>query len=76
MNLGTGQGYSVKEVIKAVEKATGSPVRARVGPRRSGDPPALVADPGKAEQLLGWKAQRGLSDIVVSARNWMLRERK
>jgi UDP-glucose-4-epimerase GalE len=76
VNLGTGQGYSIKEVLKMVEKVTGTPVRALVGPRRPGDPPALVADPGRAEQLLGWKARRGLRDIVASAWNWMLRQRK
>jgi UDP-glucose-4-epimerase GalE len=71
INLGTGRGHSVLEVITAVEKATGRPVRRRVGPRRPGDPPILVADPAKAQAVLGWTAQRNLSDIVSSAWAWM-----
>jgi UDP-glucose-4-epimerase GalE len=71
INLGTGRGYSVMEVIQAVEKATGRPVRRKMGPRRPGDPPALVADPSKAQSLLGWTAKRNLADIVASAWTWM-----
>jgi UDP-glucose 4-epimerase len=71
VNLGTGQGYSVKQVLTAVEKATGRPVPKRIGPRRAGDPPALVADPSRAEQILEWKATRTLQDIVASAWKWM-----
>jgi UDP-arabinose 4-epimerase len=73
INLGTGRGYSVMEVIQAVEKATGRPVRRKMGPRRPGDPPALVADPSKAQSLLGWTAKRNLADIVASAWTWMQR---
>ena len=73
VNLGTGRGYSVMEVIQAVEKATGRPVRRKMGPRRPGDPPALVADPSKAQSLLGWTAKRNLADIVASALTWMQR---
>jgi UDP-glucose 4-epimerase len=61
------------EVIQAVEKATGRPVRRKMGPRRPGDPPALVADPSKAQSLLGWTAKRNLADIVASALTWMQR---
>jgi UDP-arabinose 4-epimerase len=71
INLGTGRGHSVLEVITAVEKATGRTVRRTVGPRRPGDPPILVADPAKAQAVLGWTAQRNLSDIVSSAWAWM-----
>jgi UDP-glucose-4-epimerase GalE len=71
VNLGTGRGYSVMEVIQAVEKATGRPVRRKIGPRRPGDPPALIADPSKAQSLLGWTAKRNLDDIVSSAWSWM-----
>ncbi|MGB9204039.1 MAG: UDP-glucose 4-epimerase GalE [Terriglobales bacterium] len=71
VNLGTGRGHSVLEIIQAVENATGRPVRRTVGPRRPGDPPVLVADPAKAERVLGWAAQRNLSDIVSSAWRWM-----
>jgi len=71
VNLGTGRGYSVKEVVNEVEQVTGRPVPRRVGPRRPGDPPELVADPRKAEKLLRWKATRSLNDIVSTAWKWM-----
>jgi len=71
INLGTGRGHSVLEVIQAAEKATGRPVRRTIGPRRPGDPPVLVADPAKAQNVLGWTAKRNLADIVSSAWAWM-----
>jgi UDP-glucose-4-epimerase GalE len=71
INLGTGRGHSVLEVIQAVENATGSLVRRSVGPRRPGDPPILVADPAKAQGVLGWTAKRDLAEIVASAWVWM-----
>ena len=71
LNLGTGQGYSVLEVIQAAETATGRPVRRKMGPRRPGDPPVLVADPSKSQTVLGWTAKRNLTDIVSSAWTWM-----
>ncbi len=71
LNLGTGKGNSVLEVIHAAEAATGQPVRRKIGPRRLGDPPVLVADASKANQVLGWTAQRNLTDIVNSAWNFM-----
>ena len=67
----TGEGNSVKEILAAVERATGKPVPWVPAPRRPGDPPSLVADPARAHQLLGWKATRSLPDIVASAWNWM-----
>ena len=70
INLGTGRGHSVLEVIQAAENASGRPVRRKIGPRRPGDPPVLVADPGKAQRVLGWTAQRNLADIVASAWSW------
>lgn len=73
VNLGTGTGASVKEVISSVEAITGKRVPHQVGPRRPGDPPALVANPAKAQALLGWKATRGLRDVVATAWNWMQR---
>jgi UDP-glucose-4-epimerase GalE len=75
-NLGTGRGHSVKEVISTVEEVTGNPVPRRVGPRRPGDPPALVADPHRAETLLHWKAKRTLRETVSTAWNWMNRRRQ
>ena len=71
LNLGTGKGNSVLEVIHAAEAATGQPVCRKIGPRRPGDPPSLVADATKAKQVLGWTAQRNLTDIVNSAWNFM-----
>ena len=71
LNLGTGKGHSVLEVIRAVEKATGQVVRKTIGPRRGGDPPVLVADPANAQRMLGWEAKRNLADIVSSALLWM-----
>ncbi len=73
VNLGTGTGASVQEVIHAVEKATGKKVPHRMVPRRPGDPPALVANPAKAQSLLNWKAERGLDNIVATAWKFMQR---
>jgi UDP-glucose-4-epimerase GalE len=70
LNLGTGRGYSVQDVLKKVEEVTGHSVPVRIAPRRLGDPPSLVADPGRAENLLRWKAKRSLDDIVKTAWNW------
>jgi UDP-glucose-4-epimerase GalE len=74
MNLGTGKGYSVHEVVAAVEKVTGHKVPTHIGPRRAGDPAELVADPSRAERLLKWKAKRSLEEIVTSAWKWASRE--
>jgi UDP-glucose-4-epimerase GalE len=71
VNLGTGEGSSVKEVIAAVEKVTGKKVPRKIVPRRPGDPPALVADPTRAQQLLQWKTKRSLHDSVSTAWKWM-----
>jgi UDP-glucose-4-epimerase GalE len=72
-NLGTGHGCSVLEIVSAVEEVTGRKVRREMGPRRAGDPPALVADPTRAEQLLRWKASRSMHDIVATAWKWRQR---
>jgi UDP-arabinose 4-epimerase len=71
VNVGTGQGESVQQVISAVEQVTGKKVPRKMGPRRPGDPPALVANPAKAQALLQWKATRSLPEIVATAWNWM-----
>ena len=70
MNLGTGLGYSVHEVIASVERVTGRKVPTHIGRRRPGDPAELVADPTLAEKLLNWKAKRSLDQIISSAWNW------
>ncbi len=69
-NLGTGQGYSVLEMVRAFEAASGRPVPYRVAPRRSGDIATCYADPAKAERELGWKAQRGLDEVMRDAWRW------
>ena len=71
VNLGTGQGSSVKEVIATVEEVTGRKVPTKIVPRRPGDPPALVADPTRALQVLNWKTKRSLRDSVSTAWKWM-----
>ena len=70
INLGTGTGSSVKEVLAAAQRAAGRPVPAEDSPRRPGDPVALWADNRRAGELLGWKARYGLDDIVASAWKW------
>lgn len=75
VNVGTGKGASVLEVISAVERVSGKHVPHTIVPRRAGDPPALVANPAKAESLLQWKATRGLEEIVNTAWNWDERRR-
>jgi UDP-glucose-4-epimerase GalE len=75
VNLGTGTGASIQEVISAVEKATGKRVPRKMVPRRPGDPPRLVANPAKAQALLQWKATRSLGDVVTTAWQWMERQR-
>jgi UDP-glucose 4-epimerase len=73
-NLGNGTGFSVKEVIQAVEKVTGLPVNVVQGQRRSGDPAVLVASSEKIRTSLGWNPQfRDLESIVESAWNWVQR---
>ena len=73
VNVGTGSGYSVQQVISAVEDVTGKRVPRKIVPRRAGDPPALVANPAKAQAVLQWKATRGLREVVETAWNWMER---
>jgi UDP-arabinose 4-epimerase len=71
LNLGTGTGSSVRDVIHAIREASGNPVPVRECGRRAGDPPALVADAGKASSLLGWRPQySSLSTIVETAWKW------
>ena len=65
VNLGTGQGHSVREVIAAAELASGRKVPARAAPRRPGDPPALVADPSLAGEILGWHPQHSDLDTII-----------
>ena len=75
VNLATGNGYSVREIIAAVTKAVGHEVPQREALRRAGDPPALVADPSLAAQTLGWRAQcSDLDTIIQTALAWEMRQ--
>lgn len=71
-NLGTGVGHTVREVIRAVEQVTGKPVPVRLAPPRSGDAPSLVADPGLAEAVLGFRARFGLEESIATAWRWYI----
>lgn len=70
-NIGTGSGYSVLEVIDAIEERAGGCIAVSRSPRRAGDPPQLIADAAAATQLLGWRpAHSSLRCIVATAWNW------
>lgn len=69
-NLGTGQGYSVLDVVKAFEKACGKPVPYQIADRRVGDAAVCYADPSKAEKELNWQTERNLDDMCRDVWNW------
>lgn len=69
-NLGSGDGYSVMEIIDTARKITGCEIPAIVEPRRAGDPSVLIASNKKAGEILGWKPERGLETIIADAWNW------
>lgn len=69
-NLGTGQGYSVLDMVKAFEKASGKPVPYKIAPRRAGDIAQCYADPTLALRELGWKAQRGVEEMCEDGWRW------
>jgi UDP-glucose 4-epimerase len=72
-NLGSGSGFSVRQVLDAARRIVGSDIPHRYVPRRAGDPPALIASNDRAEELLGWQPQRGsLEEMIGSA--WRLLE--
>jgi UDP-glucose 4-epimerase len=72
LNLGTGTGYSVLEVIEAAKRVTGRPVPFEPAERRAGDPPRLVADAARARAVLGWSPKQPSLDLIVrSAWDWM-----
>ncbi len=74
-NLGTGDGTTVKEIADAVEKASGRPLPRRIGPRRAGDPPVLVASNARAKSVLGWTPKHSsIDEIVSSAWAWALKD--
>lgn len=69
-NLGSGDGYSVKEIIDTARRITGKEIPAKVEPRRAGDPSVLIASNKKAADLLGWAPKRGLEEIIADAWVW------
>lgn len=72
VNLGTRDGFSVKEIVDAVQRVTGRELNVQYGERRAGDPPALTADTSKAQELLGWNPTRStMDDMIGSAWRWM-----
>jgi UDP-glucose 4-epimerase len=70
VNLGTGTGYSVLEMVAAFEKASGRPVPYEISPRRAGDIAECYADPSKSFELLGWKAEKGVQAMCEDAWRW------
>lgn len=69
-NLGSGDGFSVKEIVETAQKVTGRAIPAKIEPRRAGDPSVLIASNAKAAQVLGWKPTRGLEQIIADAWAW------
>ncbi|MGI6167216.1 MAG: UDP-glucose 4-epimerase GalE [Eubacteriales bacterium] len=69
-NIGTGRGYSVLDIIKAYEKTTGKRIPYQIAPRRPGDIDECYADPGKANRLLGWRAEYDIEDMCRDADRW------
>ena len=69
-NLGTGNGYSVLDMVHAFEKVTGKKVPYKIAPRRPGDLATVYASPDKSAELLGWKAEYGLEDMCRDTWAW------
>src|SRR5262249_16707747 len=77
LNLANTRGYSVREVIAAVERVCGRPIRMKIAPRRNGDPPILIGSAKRAHSLLGWRPTRSELEIqIADAWNWMMKGRK
>ncbi len=71
LNLGTGQGHSVREILQAAQSVTGKPIRIEQGPRRKGDPAVLVASPDAFRSKLGWEPSCSeINEIIESAYRW------
>ena len=70
INLGTGNGYSVLEVVRAYEKASGLKVNYKIAPRRAGDIDECFADPKKAYDVLGWRAESGIDEMCADLYHW------
>ena len=72
INLGTGVGYSVLDMVKAFSKACGQSIPYEIKPRRDGDVAICYANPDKAKRILGWKAEKNLDDMCKDAWNWQI----
>lgn len=70
VNLGTGQGYSVLDMVKAFEQASGQKIPYEIAPRRSGDVASCYADPKYASKVLNWKAEKGLAQMCEDSWRW------
>jgi len=70
VNLGTGNGYSVLDMVKSFEKASGKSVAYKIAPRRNGDIASCFADPAYAYEILGWKATRGIDEMCEDSWRW------
>ena len=70
INLGTGRGYSVLDMVKAFEKASGKKVPYKIAPRRAGDVAKCFADPSYAKEILGWEATRGIQQMCEDSWRW------
>ncbi|MBX9570208.1 MAG: UDP-glucose 4-epimerase GalE [Candidatus Obscuribacterales bacterium] len=75
INLGTGAGYSVKEIVDKCQEISGKKVKSLIKPRRAGDPPRLIANYAKAQALLSWQPRYELETILQTAWNWELNRR-
>ena len=69
-NIGTGNGYSVLDIVKAYKAATGIEIKYQIDPRRPGDIAECYADPAKARDVLGWTAKYGIEDMCRDSNNW------
>lgn len=70
VNLGTGKGYSVLDMVKAYEKASGKTIPYQISPRRSGDIAKCYADPSNAKEILGWEAHKGIDEMCLDSWRW------
>jgi UDP-glucose 4-epimerase len=70
VNLGTGQGVSVLDLVKGMGEATGKPVPYTMAPRRPGDVATVYADPSTAKSMLGWQAELGVSEMCADTWRW------
>lgn len=71
VNLGTGKGYSVLDMVKAFGKASGKEIPYEIVGRRPGDVASVYANPATAEKVLGWKAERGLEEMCADSWRWV-----